>query len=146
MTARHALLLITAGTSMACATTAMPAHVSITSVAVGFISDRRSSDRRSGQAATSDLLFFDVEVANPDPREYQAAVVCIRTDDVAASVKHQITLQARSRKRHRIMGLSALPIAFRLRCRLEPATAELPPSEWTDLMVPANDTTLSSPI
>ena len=136
------VLLLTA--TVGCATAPLPDHFSITRLSVGFVTDRRDANRLTGQPASSDLLFFDVEVANPDPVPREATVVCMRLDDPAHPLKKLVALQPRSSARHRVIGFSALPVSYQVRCRLE--LAHTPPGKWTEFMVPANDATLSSPI
>lgn len=142
MTNRPVFLLL--ATTVACATTPLPAHLSITELSVGFVSDRRAANRLAGQTASSDLLFLDVEVANPDPVPRRATVICLRVDDAVHPLKHEFALRPRSRQRQRIMGFSALPVSYQVRCRIEPAHAE--PGKWTEFLVPANDSTLTSPM
>jgi hypothetical protein len=139
---KPALLLL--ATTVGCAATSLPDHLSITRLSVGFVSDRPEANRLAGHAPSSDLLFFDVEIANPDHVPRAATVVCVRSDHPEQRLKQQVALQPRSAQRHRIMGLWALPVAYQVRCRLEPTHTQ--PGKWTELVVPANDTTLSSPI
>jgi hypothetical protein len=139
---KPAFLLL--ATIVGCAGTRLPDHLSITRLSAGFVTDRPEANRLTGQAPSSDLLFFDVEIANPDHVPREATVVCVRSDDPEHALKQRVALQPRSAQRHRIMGFHALPVAYQVRCRLEPTDTQ--PGKWTEFIVPANDTTLLSPI